>query len=209
MSDIVEPPTNKTMKKEETNCSITVKARNSSHEIVVETKSVISNIPQVIDSIMDEISNSKLFVPEKDQSLTPRSLTGNVFTPVNASSLSQIELLSAKLEIDAKSLMESRLVGFKGDSFQIIKTSNLQQSEVGLLILAINEFVFHRDATPYQEWKTIFEASKTKGKLNSSDLVRNYKRDNRIEKEKYEKNQELVLTYKGLEDLKVAIRKLL
>lgn len=174
--------------------TVNIEVKSINFSVHVEKKSSLENISSTIDTITNEILKSKSFstVPKTDTSLLS---SGNM------------DVLASRLDVDVKKLENSKIFVLKGTNFNIINPQKIKPSEIGLLILAINEFVLNNPFMSYEDWKNKFENSNLKGKLLPSEIVRDYKKYQRIEKVSYDKDKNLVLSAKGLDDLKSVILK--
>ncbi len=174
--------------------SVNVEIKSKAYSIRVEKKTSLSNISSTVDKIINEILKSK-------------SLSSTSTENVQNQNSSGLDLLSSRLGVDEKRLEDSKIFVLKGNNFNIINPKKLKPSEIGLLILAINEFVLGNSSISYENWKEKFENSNLKGKLKASEIVRDYKSYQRIEKSIYDNEKNLVLSAKGLDDLKSVITK--
>jgi len=186
---MVEDSQNKKQHKKIENLSVNVKAISNNFEISISTTVDSDDLAGATDLLVDEISKSKIF-----SGGTPQTGSDSV-------SDAPTEKLATRLNVEPKELEKSKLVLFKGDNFQILKGTKLEPSEVGLLILAINEFVYDNNSMTYDDWKKKFDACKLKGKLYPSAIVGNYKKYDRIESEQYDEDKILILTGKAVDDL--------
>jgi len=178
----------------ENDFSVNVEVKSTDFSVRVEKKTSLSNIVSTIDTIVNEILKSKS-ISSTPETIPPSSKFGN------------IDVLANRLDMDTKKLENSKIFVLEGKNFNIINPLKLKPSEIGLLILAINEFVFNNPFMKYDDWKYKFENSNLKGKLRPSEIIRDYKSYQRIEKSDYAKEKNLVLSAKGLEDLKLVLKK--
>lgn len=182
--------------------SVEVKAKNPVYEIKVSTKSSISEIPTIIDGIIENIEKSKKFTPEIIERAPP------VPQPRGGEPVDDpLVLFATQLEVDYNDLKKSKLISIKNQTAQILKPTALTPAESCYLLLAASEYALGKSSLSYDDWKELCEASKIKSKTPFYQVVDNAKRYGHINKKSYDKSREAILEPRGLETVKKAVSK--
>jgi len=184
--------------------SVEIKAINPIYEIEINTKGSVSEIPNLIDAIINEIEKSKKFTPTIVKSTPPRPQPSGEELDDDP-----LSLLAIQLEVDYNALKQSRLLSIKNQTAQILKSTALTSSESCYLLLAANEYGLGKASLSYGDWKELCDTSKIKSKLPFYKFVNNAKNLKNINKKAYENNKEIILEPKGLDTVKTAVSKYL
>lgn len=196
---------------EKNDVSLSVKMLSDSFEIVIRKQVSLSKISQIIDGIIEEVNKSKSFKPvniitQKDQLHTP---SPQFIPPQKIEPENKISFFAKKIGVDPEKLVASELIGIKNDDVQIIRTAKLKPTEAGLLILSIKDLVFSQKSIPYEEWKSLCEASSIKSNTPFYMLASNYTLTKAIDKNKYKNSKELAINSKGEGIVKAALERIL
>jgi hypothetical protein len=195
---------------EKNDISLSVRMISDSFEVVIKKQISLSTISQTIDRVIEEINKSKSFKPvsiitQKDKVRIPPSQ----FVTQKIEPEDKISFFAKKIGVDPEKLIGSELIGIKNDDVQIIKTTKLKPNEAGLLILSIKDLVFGQKSIPYEEWKSLCEASSIKSNTPFYMLASNYTLTKAIDKSKYKNSKELAINSKGEKVVKDALERIL
>lgn len=181
---------------------LTVEAKSELYNVSVEQKLNRSKLPGEIDNIIEQISKSKNFkaTPIKVEPISTPS-GGDIEDPV--------ELFATKIGVDPEQFSKSRLVAIKDDDVQILQPTKITARDGGIILLAINDYVFGQSSTPYKEWKEMCETSNLKSNTPIYQIAGDIKRGKYIDKNKYDNTpkKEMKLTPKAVDLVKKVIEK--
>lgn len=117
--------------------------------------------------------------------------------PSGALSDDPISRIARRLEIEESELRNSDLFGIKGDSPQIFKAGRFSSGDALLVLAFLFEVGLGNSATPFEKLKEAFQASHIKAKSPFVAILSNKIRDGHIDKNRYDAQNEIVLTPKG------------
>lgn len=200
IDDLPEPRDN------EVEVKLEVEAKSELYSIKVSRKLDISLLSLEIDNIINQISKSKQFkaTPIKDESQTqPPIITSSDEDPVS--------IFATKIGVNPDDFVKSKLIAIKNDDVQILKPTKITARNGGMLLLAINEYVFNNTTTPYKEWKELCEVSNLKSKTPIYQIAGDIKNGGYIDKKTYDNTpkKEMKLTPKAIEVIRKFIEKFL
>ena len=188
--------------KKDVEVELIVEAKSELYNVSVKQKLNRSKLPEEIDKIIEQISKSKNFraTPIKIESIIT-SNGDNIEDPV--------KLFATKIGVDPEQLSKSRLIAIKGDDVQILQPTKISARDGGIILLAINDYVFNQSSTPYKEWKEMCEGSNLKSNTPIYQIAGDIKRVKYIDKKKYDNTpkKEMKLTPKAVDLVKKVIEK--
>jgi len=188
--------------KKDKKLSVMIKALSSKHEINIKFESTLEELSTDVDNAIQKLAKSKTItlkeISQKEKEVSSKN------QPIEEES-NPVTQFANRLELDEKKFNDLKLVAIKGGDIQILIPTKLGLMENTLLLLALSEYGVSRPSLPYEEWKELFVSSNLKSKSPYHKIINNGVNAKYIDKKKYNENKELVLTGKGVEEIKKAL----
>lgn len=168
-------------------------------KLTLTSEAESSGLGEAIENMLEQVEKVDKRIKKIGGANTMPRITGagQPERPTVISSDDPLGKVAQRLEIDETTLRSSDLFGVKNDSPQIFKANRFSSGDALLVLAFLFEVGLGNSATPFEKLKEAFQSSHIKAKSPFVAILSNKIRDGHIDKNRYNAQNEVVLTPKG------------
>jgi hypothetical protein len=184
------------------NVDVTVRLRTRRVEVELKAESSLDEVDSTVESLLSKMGAQTQKLLDADTQFE-QGLVSEAPTPTPQDAYSK---MAADLGVRADEIKAARIVGFRADKPQILTTSKFSTPEKAALALFYS-FEIGLDKSPIsvEDGEEAFTMSRYTEPF-ASRILTNLKMSNKINRARYDKTHEIILTPSGVEDARDVLK---